>query len=164
MSSDSSEFTLTWTIDASPAEVFRAWTDPDHLEWFYNPEQPVPAEPIEVDLQVGGVWRQYMVIDEDTAYFTGGLYREVVPDERLVLSWGAEGGWPALDPERPDEVPLVSVTFAQAHGGTVLTVHVELPAAFLHADMPPGFLGHFQAGMRDTVDRLAAALAPSAAR
>ena len=61
-------FTLTWTLDAPPAEVFRAWTDPAHLGWFFNPEQPIPDDPIEVDLRIGGVWRQRMVLDEQTAY------------------------------------------------------------------------------------------------
>ena len=37
-----SEFTLTWTLDASPAEVFRAWTDPEQLGWFYNDQMPMP--------------------------------------------------------------------------------------------------------------------------
>ena len=32
---------------------------------------------------------QHMVIDESNAYFTGGVYLEIVPDERLVFSWGA---------------------------------------------------------------------------
>jgi uncharacterized protein YndB with AHSA1/START domain len=68
-----SAFTLTLTLDAQPSEAFRAWTDPDHLGWFYNHEYPVPAEPIELDLRVGGIWRQYMVVDEDIAYFTGGI-------------------------------------------------------------------------------------------
>ena len=61
-------FTLDWVLDASPAEVFRAWTDPEHLGWFYNPDNPIPAEPIELDLRVGGAWRQLMVIDESTTY------------------------------------------------------------------------------------------------
>ena len=74
-----------------------AWTDPDQLEWYYNPAQPIPDEPIELDLRVGGVWRQRMVIDEDTAYYTGGVYREIVPGRSLVFAWGATGGWPALD-------------------------------------------------------------------
>jgi uncharacterized protein YndB with AHSA1/START domain len=26
------DFTLTWTLDAPPADVFRAWTDPEHLD------------------------------------------------------------------------------------------------------------------------------------
>jgi uncharacterized protein YndB with AHSA1/START domain len=158
-----SDFTLTWTLDAPPADVFRAWTDPEQLGWYYNPEYPVPAAPIELDLAVGGVWRQYMVIDDETAYFTGGVYREIVPDERLVFSWGATGGWPELDPERLDDSPLVTVTLAQSSGGTALTVHVELPAAFENADMPAGFLGHIQAGWRDTVDRLVAEIGAATA-
>jgi uncharacterized protein YndB with AHSA1/START domain len=157
MSSDvkRSEFTLSWTLDAPPAEVFRAWTDPDHLEWFYNDSQPTPSEPIELDLRVGGVWRQYMVIDENTTYFTGGVYREIVPDERLVFSWGAVGGWPELDPDRLDGSPLVSVTMARAGDSTELTVHVELPPAFAAAGRAEGWFEHVQTGWRETVARLA---------
>jgi uncharacterized protein YndB with AHSA1/START domain len=82
------EFTRTWTFAAPPAKVFRAWTDPDRLGWFYNDAQPIPDEPIEVDLRVGGVWRQLMVISEKTSYFTGGVYREIVP-ARSSCSRGA---------------------------------------------------------------------------
>jgi uncharacterized protein YndB with AHSA1/START domain len=89
---------LNWTLDAPRADVFRAWTDPDHLQWFYNPAQPIPDEPIELDLRVGGVWRQRMVISEQMNYVTGGVYREIVRDEKLVFNWGAAGGWPELDP------------------------------------------------------------------
>jgi uncharacterized protein YndB with AHSA1/START domain len=122
------DFTLTWTLDAPPAEVFRAWTDPDNLGWFYNDAQPLPTEPIELDLRVGGIWRQYMVIDRDTAYFTGGVYREIVPDEKLVFAWGATDGWPKLDPTDSDESPLV-VTLSQVYERTELTVQVEPPRA-----------------------------------
>jgi uncharacterized protein YndB with AHSA1/START domain len=153
----SREFTLTWTLDAPPADVFRAWTDPDHLDWFYNDEQPVPDEPIELDLRVGGVWRQQMVIDENTSYATGGVYREIVPNERLVFSWGANGGWPDLDPERLDDSPLVTVTITQTDGPTELTVRVELPATLSGSRMPHWF-EHAEDGMRDTVDRLVASL------
>ena len=152
------DFTLTWTLDAPAAEVFRAWTDPDHLDWYYNPEQPIPDEPIELDLRVGGEWRQRMVIDEDTNYMTGGVYREIVPDERLVFAWGATDGWPQLDPRSLDDSPQVTVVFEQADGRTLLTVHVELPAT-LPADGVPGWWAYVENGMRETVDRLAAALA-----
>lgn len=152
------EFTLTWTLDAPPATVFRAWTDPDHLDWFYNDEQPRPSEPIELDLRVGGIWRQHMAIDEETAYVTGGVYREIVPDEKLVFAWGATDGWPPLELERLGESPLVTVTFAGTNGRTELTVHVELPAS-LPNDGVPGWWSNARDGWRDTVDRLAAALA-----
>jgi uncharacterized protein YndB with AHSA1/START domain len=152
------DFTLTWSLDSRPADVFRAWTDPDHLDWYYNDEQPLPTEPIELDLRVGGVWRQKMVIDRRTSYFTGGVYREIVPDEKLVFAWGATDGWPELDPERLDDSPLVTVTFAEVAGGTKLSVRVELPES-LADDHGAGVWSMVRDGWQDTVDRLAARLA-----
>jgi uncharacterized protein YndB with AHSA1/START domain len=98
-----------------------------------------------------------MVIDADTSYFTGGIYREIVPDEKLVYTWGATDGWPKLDPGRLDESPLVTVTFSQSREGTVLTVRVQLPAE-LPDDGVPEWWPMVRGGMRDTVDRLAATL------
>ena len=154
------DFTLTWTLDSPPADVFRAWTDPDQLDWFYNDQQPIPSDPIELDLRIGGVWRQKMVIDHDTAYFTGGVYREIVTDEKLVFTWGATDGWPELDVERLDDSPLVTVTFAETSGGTQMSVRVEVPETLVD-DHKPGWWSMIEDGMRDTVDRLAARLAPS---
>jgi uncharacterized protein YndB with AHSA1/START domain len=156
------EFTLTWTLHAPREDVFRAWTDPEHLGWYYNDQQPIPSDPIEVDLRVGGVWRQKMVIDEETSYFTGGVYREIVVDEKLVFNWGATDGWPKLDLSSPDESPRVTVTLAQSGPTTEMTVHVELPET-LPDDGVPNWWPLVQNGMRDTVDRLAAALAPESA-
>jgi uncharacterized protein YndB with AHSA1/START domain len=156
------DFTLTWTLDAAPADVFRAWTDPDHLDWFYNDHQPRPGLPIELDLRVGGAWRQQMVIDESTSYVTGGIYREIVPDETLVFAWGATDGWPKLDPDRLDDSPLVTVTVVRENGGTALTVHVELPAHLSEESVQEWWSMGVRDGWRDTVDRLVAALARTA--
>jgi uncharacterized protein YndB with AHSA1/START domain len=153
------DFTLCWTLDASPAEVFRAWTDPDHLHWLYNPDNPIPDEPIELDLRVGGVWRQHMVISENTNYVTGGVYREIVPDEKLVFAWGATSGWPELDPDRLDDSPLVTVVFSQVGGRTEMMVTVELPARLPAARVEEWVSLGIRDGWRDTVDRLVATLA-----
>jgi uncharacterized protein YndB with AHSA1/START domain len=152
-------FTLTWTLDAAPAEVFQAWTDPEHLDWFYNDRNPIPDEPIELDLRVGGVWRQTMVIDAATAYVTGGVYREIVPDEKLVFSWGATGGWPELDPERLDDSPLVTVLLSQRGGRTEMLLTVELPAGLSDDDVRHWLSLGIRDGWRQTVNRLAVALA-----
>jgi uncharacterized protein YndB with AHSA1/START domain len=158
------DFTLTWTLDAPRADVFRAWTDPDHLQWFYNPTQPIPTEPIELDLRVGGVWRQRMLISENTEcenteYVTGGVYREIVPNERLVFAWGATDGWPELDLERLDESPLVTVALSEVGGRTQMTLCVELPAGLSPEQVQEWFSAGIRDGWRDTVDRLAAEFA-----
>lgn len=152
---ESRQLTFTWTLEATPAEVFRAWTDPDQLEWFYNDAQPIPDESIELDLRVGGVWRQRMVINESTAYTTGGVYREIVPDEKLVFSWGATDGWPELDPERLDESPLVTVMLSEVGGRTQMTLCMELPANLSPVEVEEWFSLGIRDGWRITVDRLA---------
>ena len=156
------DFTFTWTLDAPRADVFRAWTDPDHLQWFYNPEQPIPSEPIELDLRIGGVWRQRMVVSERTEYMTGGVYREIVPDEKLVFVWGATDGWPELDPERLEESPLVTVALSEVGGRTQMTLCMELPASLSPEQVQEWFEMGVRDGWRDTVDRLASALAAPA--
>ena len=150
-------FTLTWILDSPPETVFGAWTDPARLGWFYNPQQPIPDEPIELDLRVGGAWRQMMLIDDETSYFTGGVYREIVPNERLVFAWGATDGWPQLDPNNLDQSPQVTLRLKETNSGTKMTLHVELPAN-LPDDGVPNWWPMFRGGMKDTVDRLAAQL------
>ena len=152
-------FTLTWTLEAPPAEVFRAWTDPEHLDWFYNDRNPIPDEPIELDLRVGGVWRQTMVIDATTVYATGGVYREIVLDEKLVFSWGATGGWPELDPKRLDDSPLVTVLMSQRGRRTEMLLTVELPAGPADDEVRHWLSLGIRDGWRQTVNRLAVALA-----
>lgn len=148
-------FTLTRILDAPPSHVFRAWTDPARLGWFFNPGQPIPDDPIEVDLRVGGTWRQRMVVEDATVYTTGGIYREVDPDERLVFAWGAVDGWPELDPDDLDAGPNVTVSFAPVGDeATRMTVTVSL------ADSVPDLIVHewlargIREGWSDTIDRL----------
>lgn len=147
-------FTQTRWFNAPRDLVFQAWTDPRHLGWFFNPSMPQPAEPIEVDLRVGGAWRQRMIVDESTQYTTGGIYREIVPGERLVFTWGAVGGWPELTGDAAYDAPVVTLQFAALDGGTEMVFSVTLPR-HLDADQVREWLG---SGMREgwsiTLDRL----------
>ena len=151
-------FQLNWTFHASPAQVFRAWTDPGELSWFFNDTMPIPDEPIEVDLRVGGTWKLMMVVSEANRYFTGGIYREIVAGEKLVFNWGAVDGWPLLVPDKLDEAPLVSLTFRAIEDGTELVVDVELPAAFERAARE-GIGASIRSGWTDTINRLVAPMA-----
>src|SRR5262245_12807409 len=98
-------FTLTWILDAPRVLVFQAWTDPRHLQWFFNDGVAIPPDPTVVDLRVGGVWRQKMVVNHDTAYFTGGIYREIVPGGAARLHLGRSGRLAGDRPRSPRRRP-----------------------------------------------------------
>jgi uncharacterized protein YndB with AHSA1/START domain len=151
--------TLTRAFEAPPDVVFESWTNPALLDWFFNPGMPVD-EPVTVDFRVGGAWRQLMVIDKTTRYMTGGVYREIVPNERLVFWWGAEGGWPDLDPDHLDRSPLCTVTLTpRGPGGTRTEMHFELqlPAHFSDETVEE-WIGKMGNGWGMTIDRLVAKL------
>jgi uncharacterized protein YndB with AHSA1/START domain len=160
-------FTLLRTFPVSPEAVFGAWTEPQHLDWFFNPDQPTPSDPIEVDLRVGGAWRQQMVVDESSSYVTGGIYREISPGEKLVFSWGAVGGWPELDMHQLDDVPLITVLFdatdaAEARGDARPATDLVFSLAFPDHLSDQQVQAWEEAGIEEnwgiTLDRLGTAL------
>jgi uncharacterized protein YndB with AHSA1/START domain len=70
----------------------------------------------EIDPRIGGRFR-VRFNTEDEYYEVGGVYREVVPNQRLVFSWA----WHST-PERESQVTVM----LQPDGdGTLLTVHHE---------------------------------------
>lgn len=147
-------FTLTRTLQAPRRLVFKAWTDPEHLGWFYNPAMPTPTSPIEVDLQVGGTWKQQMVVNEDLQYPTGGEYLEIIPDERLVFRWGAVGGWPDLAEGHQREAPIVSVNLTDTEDGTRLALTVDFPDHLPDDEVRSLIEGGTRDGWDATIDRV----------
>jgi len=146
---------LTRVLSAPRDIVYRAWTEPQSLGWFLNPERPLPAQPIEVDLRVGGAWRLLMDVNADLQYMTGGVYREIVPGERLAFTWGAVGGWPEIDAEHPDDGILVTVTLSDlADGKTEMLFEVELPERFTADEVRDWFEMGIHDGWSMTIDRL----------
>ena len=153
-------FTLTRTLNAPRATVWRAWTDPAELVWFLNPEQGQVTEPISVDLRVGGAFRVHMIINDELDYMTGGIYREIVPIERLVFEWGAVGGWPDLDPAHPDDAPLTTLEFTETGPATTeMTLTVSFPAAMSAARADEWLTTGMREGWGATIDRLVDQLA-----
>ena len=148
-------FTLTRTLPAPRSAVFDAWTKPEHLAWFYNPAMPTPTTAIHVDLKVGGIWRQQMVINDDLQYPTGGVYLEVVPDEQLVFRWGATGGWPELAGAHEHEAPVVTVALRDDAGGTRLELTVAFPDQLSDEELRNLIDGGTRDGWSTTIDRVA---------
>lgn len=147
-------FTLTRTLAASRHAVFTAWTDPEHLAWFFNPAMPTPATPIEVDLRAGGTWKQQMIVSDDLSYPTGGIYLEIVPDERLIFRWGAAGGWPELEGENELTAPVVTVQLNDVGTNTELVLTVQFSAHLSIEEVQKLIYGGCQEGWGATIDRV----------
>jgi uncharacterized protein YndB with AHSA1/START domain len=97
------QFTITRVLDAPRAQVWRVWTDPEEApHWLHPRSLTTPRDSVEFDVRPGGVYRYTMVAPDGTEYPSGGTYREVVPPERLVFTWGG--------PDDPDAtMPVVTV-------------------------------------------------------
>lgn len=114
---DSSKgFTIVRTMEASPQELWTAWTDPDEAaRWWHPSGTSTPRESVEIDAQVGGSYRYAMVNDKTgERVVTGGTYLEVVPFKRLTFTWGDPDG-------DPDETPVVTVSLEPVDSGTRMT-------------------------------------------
>jgi uncharacterized protein YndB with AHSA1/START domain len=139
------EIVIERVIDAPPALVFQCWTDPAHLARWWGPfsfTNPV----CELDPRVGGAWRIVMQGPDGTDYPCHGVYREVVPAQRLVFTNIATdaAGKPVLD-------ALTTVTFAEANGKTRMTVRTGAIALVAYA---AGYLEGMEAGWVQSLDRL----------
>lgn len=145
-------FTITRTYPVAPEVVFAAWTDPEQLGWFFNPGQPVDQAP-EVDLRVGGAWRQRMIERPGKSYVTGGIYREIDPPRRLVFNFGAIGGWPDLS-SGLEQAPLVTLVFNPVPEGTEMICTMEVPAHVSDSEAKAWFDMGIEGGWTQTLDRL----------
>ena len=155
------EFTVVRLLDAPRELVFRAWTDAAELDqWFPNPGMTVSsAVPTTVDLRVGGTWRLLMVENEEKSYLTGGVYREIVAPTRLVFAWGAVDGWPALDADRLDEAPVVTISLSDVDGRTEMILHVRLAHHLTEREVRDWLALGIRKGWNVTLDRLLGQLA-----
>ena len=98
-------FTLVRNFDATPAEIWRAWTDPDEAAMWWHPRGvTTPRDSVVIDARVGGRYAYTMINDANgDEYPTLGVYLEVVENERLVFTWGNPG-------EADDNALLITVT------------------------------------------------------
>ena len=77
------DLTITRVFDAPRDLVFKAWTDSAHgNDWSAPRGFTVTA--FEADLRPGGAWRLRMRTPEGKELRVGGVYREIVPPERIV--------------------------------------------------------------------------------
>ena len=109
--------TIKRRLNAPPAKVYAAWTNPQKMtRWFGPANARIGSVQADIDARVGGRFRISFSTD-DEYYEAGGVYRELVPNQRLVFSWA----WHS-SPERESQV---TVTLKPDGDGTLLTLHHE---------------------------------------
>jgi uncharacterized protein YndB with AHSA1/START domain len=110
--------TLTRRINAAPEKVYAAWVDPQKLSRWFGPSSVRPETVrATVDARPGG--RYWISFDNERGehHEVGGVYRELVPNSRLVFSWA----WHST----PELESQVTVLLKADGGGTLLTLHHE---------------------------------------
>jgi uncharacterized protein YndB with AHSA1/START domain len=78
--------TLKRRLHALPAKVYGAWTDSTKISRWFGPEN---AEVLhaETDVCVGGRFRIVFRGPNGEEHDVGGVYSEVLPNEKLVFTW-----------------------------------------------------------------------------
>ncbi len=112
------EIVMTRVFDAPRSLVFEAFTKPDLVkQWLLGPEgwsMPV----CEIDLRVGGKYRYVWRHVKGHEMGMGGVFREIVPPERIVSTEKFDEAW------YPGEA-VGTVVLTEEGGKTTLTQTVQ---------------------------------------
>lgn len=147
-------------FDAPRELVWKAWTDPMMARRWWGPKG-FTSPAAEIDFRVGGKYllaMQSPEFNDGRPIWSTGVYREIVPFERIVCTdcFADEKGnvVPASHYGMTEDFPLemlVTVTFEDLDGKTKLTLrHEGLPAG----EMMQGA----GVGWNESLDKLAASL------
>lgn len=108
--------TIKRRLKAPPAKVFSAWTDPEKIARWFGPGETRSVH-AEVDMRVGGRFRVDFTAADGEEHSVSGVYREVVPNQKLVFTWA----WRST----PERESLVTVGLKDDGHETVLTLTHE---------------------------------------
>ncbi|MGD0118643.1 MAG: SRPBCC domain-containing protein [Candidatus Binatus sp.] len=105
-------------FDAPRSLVFKAWTEPEHMVNWFGP-RGFTSKVLKNDLRPGGAYRIHMRGPDGDDHWSQGVFREIVPPERLVMigSWADADG----NPTRPETT--LTLLFEDVGGKTRLTLH-----------------------------------------
>jgi uncharacterized protein YndB with AHSA1/START domain len=110
--------TLKRRLNAPPAKVYAAWTDPEKIARWFGPSQVVAGSVrADIDARIGGRYRISFKMQDGEHHEVAGVYREMVPNQRLTFSWA----WHST-PERESQM---TVLLKPDGDGTLLTLHHE---------------------------------------
>lgn len=88
----SHELVLERILNAPPEKVYRCWTDPELAKKWFAP-RPWTTTRAEMDVRPGGGSLIVMRSPEGQEYPNPGVYLEVVPNKKLVVTDAFTAGW-----------------------------------------------------------------------
>ena len=103
-------------FNAPPEKVFSAWTDPEKVKRWMGPGD-IKAVSAESDPRKGGRYRWVMKSPDGEDHDVSGVYREVIPNEKLVFTWA----WKST----PERESLVTVIIKPDGNGSLMTLQHE---------------------------------------
>ncbi|TFW28344.1 SRPBCC domain-containing protein [Massilia arenosa] len=125
--------TLVRRIKAPPAKVFAALTRPEQMLQWWGPDAG-PTLSAEADVRPGGRFSIVFRLLNGDEHNPTGVYREVIPDRKLVFTWEWRGS--------PEKESLVTFELTPIDGGTELTlIHEQLPNEDARRSHEVGWLG-----------------------
>src|SRR5665647_212151 len=150
---ETNEFTITRIFNAPRQLVWKVWTEPEHVMRWWGPKA-FTTPVCKIDLRVGGKYLNAMRSPEGKDFWSTGVYREIIPFERIVATdsfadekgtvvpasyYGMAGDWP--------KELLVTVTFEEQKGRTMFTLR--------HEGIPPGQMSDLtKSGWSESFDKL----------
>lgn len=129
---ESFSLTVTRRFAAAPDAVFRAWIDPAQLAQWMGPRH-VQARIDALDARVGGAYAISFLDGDGVRHRVGGVYHEIVPNRRLVMSWAWQASRREIDgcvvdgagPCKLGNETLITVELAAVGKETELTLTHE---------------------------------------
>jgi uncharacterized protein YndB with AHSA1/START domain len=109
--------TLKRKLKASAEKVFAAWTQPQALKQWFGPSDATAVALAQADLRVGGRYRIILKPPSGEEHRVGGVYRQIVPNRKLVFSWAWES--------TPERESLVTIEIKPTDQGCELTLTHE---------------------------------------
>ncbi|WP_386683842.1 SRPBCC domain-containing protein [Loktanella sp. R86503] len=138
--SDDLSLSFTRTLSATPAQIWRCWTEPELIKQWFAPA-PVQTTEVEIDPVPGGIFRTVMVVpDHGTIAGDAGCILIASPERHLV--WTNALG-PNFHPNKIGDGPMdfaftADIQLVPGSGGCTYTAtvkHASAQTALAHKDM-----------------------------
>ena len=117
------EIVITRVFNARRELVFKAWTDPKHVVQWWGPKG-FTTRVTELDLRPGGKWRYVMIGPDGTEYPAKGVFREIVPLERIVTSDEFDEGFEKVMNADLPRGMVTTAVFEDLGSNTKLTLRI----------------------------------------